>query len=155
MQCDRAIIVHARFLNQLAILSKSDAKLRRIVEDKARLLACCPDLKKYRTKLKNEQAKRFFGILLHIDIGKRSRRMFALVWGSRLSAGGHLEVILPLALSKKRDKINYSNLAPYIAIADSIVDEFDRGLLHQFRRWQIDRSKIIETDLPYWLFVAT
>lgn len=152
MQHERVILVNAAFLEQLATLSRSDSKLKRIVEDKARLLACCSDLRSYRTKLKNEQASKFFDILLHIDIGKHNRRMFALVWGAELQSGGHKEVLLPLAISEKRDKIVYSNLNRYVAIAESVTNQFDLGLFETFKLWKLDGGKIIETSLPYWPF---
>lgn len=153
MQRERLILVHISFLEDLKRLAaKNDAKFRKLVEDKARILSQSRDLARFTTKLRQESAKRLYGRFLHIDLRKRRGRLFALRWEARMSTGASREILLPFYITSDRDEVDYSDMRPYIHVANRVITSFENGQIDDFRIWFHDRTKMLETELPEWPF---
>ncbi len=150
----RSIFAHTVFRDSLdaAVIEDKGTALQSLIDDKLRIICEATDLRRYWTKLKRERVKDLYGKLLHVHLRSQGRRLFCIVKKWPLVSGKSIELLLPLCITCARDELDYSNLLPYMSIADAICSDFQQGQKEKFEIWFPCGNEIARKPLEDWPF---
>ena len=150
----RPILAHTLFRDSFdaAVVTDKGIAPQSLIVDKLRIICGATDLRRYWTKLSREGVKHLYGKLLHIHLRRQGGRLFYIVQKWPLVSGKSIELLLPLCITCVRNELDYSNLLPYMPIANAICSDFQQGQKEKFELWFLRGNEIARKPLEDWPF---